>query len=100
MLFEGFGVGPTPEQVEEYKKQVAEATAKGNMNFMTLPLFNPDRKCVKCGHHKPAKVTHMHFCDNRTIRAIEAAGDHEVMIRQCRRCGYIWFERTLSEEPC
>ena len=66
---------------------------------MILP-YNPESKCPKCGHDKVSiKYCTKYFSDcpvlldlHRTIKVFTEHFD-----RECQRCGYTWFERTLDE---
>ena len=73
---------------EEEKAAMKVEDDKNALRHSLLPPFRPDRGCVKCGHDK-----------TRTRRAGHAYGSNrEALARSCRRCGYQWYERCLSEE--
>jgi hypothetical protein len=59
--------------------------------LLTLPVFNPDAICSKCGHDKIG-------CQwkNRSDLNRGYAPADEWLSRRCDRCGYIWDEACIA----
>lgn len=86
----------TPEQQAEYDKRLADRRAKGRMLAATLTRFRDDAKCPKCAHPK----TRTTFCAGRSSvsACLDSCGDTEHLHRDCKRCGFTWYERPLDAE--
>jgi hypothetical protein len=92
----GFGVSiVTPEMIEKVKCDLADARAIGAEVFLTMPPFNPSPTCRKCAGTR----VEVRYVFAGYPACAKHAGEHEHFHRTCKRCGFIWFERVLSEDP-
>lgn len=66
----------------------------------TLPLFDQDRDCPKCG----ASEALTKYCGRATPSEPcwkglgDAQGQREHLHRRCLRCDYVWFEQCLPSD--
>lgn len=64
---------------------------------MTLPPFNPDAKCPKCGFEQ-ITVRFKYAKPGQTLSRSEAvdAGASEWLLRHCERCQFNWDEACVE----
>lgn len=88
----------TPEEQAALTAKVAERRAIAAARSLVLPSYSGDGAvCIKCGGRKIATQ----YCrggttDADVLRAacyLDTAGQ-EHLTRQCRRCGWLWNEKT------
>lgn len=91
-----FGKPLTPEQLAAGERKRQERVMKGEINYLSMLRFDPNRTCTKCGAGE-AKVRHCLASINYGCET--NAGKHEHFHRTCRRCKYVWYEKVLNEEP-
>lgn len=65
--------------------------------------FDPTRKCPKCGCGQ-ILTTHCDPNERPTIWSIKSMGpckdiEEEHLDRRCKRCRYLWQEKTLDNSP-
>jgi len=89
-----FGMDLTPEQRQQAKEGQMKNTATGNLAYEALPAFRLHRQCPKCGEARKTPNTRYVATDE----CLKETGDHDALCRQCRGCGYVWFERTIDGE--
>lgn len=98
-MFTPFGFvplrNPTEEEVAAYKERHKQNNALGNVTYENLPVFDPFRKCVKCGFQHNAEFPRQvsYIAEGKCAAEL---GDHEGLWAMCRRCDYGQFERTLD----
>ena len=90
-----FGCSMTPKQRAAAADRLAQQTAIGNLAYESLRFFDPDRVCPKCASDKRAKVLHVKGPGGYA----DQIGDHEALLRTCKRCCYEWLERTADAGP-
>ena len=78
---------PVIEQLQAQRMQSAQKSAA---EWMTMARFDAYRACVKCGHREAATRHHA------ATEGLYAG--HDVLHRQCTRCGYVWHEKPLDAE--
>jgi predicted nucleic-acid-binding Zn-ribbon protein len=85
----------TPEEQAAFAQRLAERRAKGRLLASTIGPYRPDARCPKCGHGK----TRTAYCRGTGAgECVDAVGDTEHLHRECKRCLYAWYERTLDAE--
>lgn len=77
------------------------------MNLKDLPAFRSE-SCKKCGEYEDIHSTWMSAQDWRgesgestasfTTSGEEDDGGHDLMNRECKRCGYVWWELPLDSD--
>lgn len=70
---------------------------------MTLPPYNPDAKCPKCGGGEVDAMWCPADATSNVSRRDAPDKDHlnvyaEHMDRTCTRCGYAWPEAPMDQE--
>jgi len=91
-VFFGFSA-LTEEEKQELIRRNAEATAMGNLLYPTLPIYTGDTaRCVKCGGTK------VHSRYVAPLLARSELGEHDGVMRTCKRCDFSWHERALDAE--
>jgi hypothetical protein len=92
----GWGHNLTPEEVDAAQKSLAERRAKGRLLASTLTRFREDAKCGKCGSPK----SRTSYCSAAGAHGLclDHCGDVPHLHRDCKRCGFTWYELPLDAE--
>jgi predicted nucleic-acid-binding Zn-ribbon protein len=87
----------TPEEAEKVKEQWEAKKLDGEMNFVTVKVFDGLSRCVKCGNQEaPSTQYHAGGDPGAVCTAIIGVNDH--LHLNCEGCGFNWIERCISED--
>lgn len=80
-----------PEDVITHRRRERERLHQETQaEWLTMPRFDANARCVKCGDTAAGVAFHP--------ARENVFGGHEVLCRQCRRCGFVWHEKPLDAE--
>lgn len=89
---------PTADERRELETRYNTLMELGNERWLSVPPFTLEARCTKCGGDRVEVAYHMAPDPERghPSLCLEHVGAHEHFIRQCRTCGFVWWERTLE----
>lgn len=89
-----FGRPLTEEERAEAKVKWDTRLAEGNLRALMLPRFSREHSCAKCGQ----TAARVRYCPGSCPAALDQCGASEHMHRECKRCGFEWYEKPLTTD--